>query len=140
MLRAVRRALDVIGAAKERLGVGAFDRPAAVMLLELVRLHAGGRGFGLEIGDDAAGFDVRHATSAAFKRVKIGQIVESRRYSSEPHDLSAAWAMRRLWALVAHDIGPLGRKGPRHPRWAVAPMNTCEFKPTNCLAAPLASM
>jgi hypothetical protein len=45
---------------------------------------------------------MRDAASSAFKGVKIGQIVEPRRYASEPHDLSAAWAMRRLWALVAH--------------------------------------
>jgi hypothetical protein len=59
-------------------------------------------GFRAEIGDDAAGFDMLDAASSAFKGVKIGQIVEPRRYASEPHDLSAAWAMRRLWALVAH--------------------------------------
>jgi hypothetical protein len=90
MLRAVRRTLDVIGAAKERLGVGAIDRPAAMVTLELVRLHAGCWIFGLEVRDPATGFDVRHAASSAFKRVKIGQIVEPRRYASEPHHLSAA--------------------------------------------------
>jgi len=30
-----------------------------------------------------------------FKAVKVGQVAKSRRYSSEPHDLSAGWAMRR---------------------------------------------
>jgi hypothetical protein len=102
MLRAVRQTLHAIGAAKERLCVGAFDRPAAVMFLEHVRLHAGCLVFGLEVGDAAAGFDVRHTASSAFKGVKVGQVAKSRRYSSEPHDLSAAWAIRRLWALVAH--------------------------------------
>src|SRR5215467_5654525 len=71
MLRAVRRALDAIGAAKKRLGVGAFDRPATVMFLELVRLYAGCLGFGLEVGGLAAGFDVRHAASSAFKGIKV---------------------------------------------------------------------
>jgi hypothetical protein len=40
------------------------------------------------------GFDVRrlymrHATSLAFKSIKVGQVAKSRRYSSEPHDLRA---------------------------------------------------
>ena len=52
--------------------------------------------------------DVRHATSSAFKAVKIGQFAKSRRYSSEPHDLSAGWAMRGCWrafirVFVTHD-------------------------------------
>jgi hypothetical protein len=109
MVRAVRRTLDLIGATKERLG-GAFDRPAAMMVLELVRLYAGCRVFGLEVGDGIAGFDVRDAASSALKRVKVGQVVKSRRYSSEPHYLSAAWTMRRLWALVAHGHSGPGRK------------------------------
>jgi hypothetical protein len=90
MLPAVRRIALPIGAAKERPGVVAFDWPAAVMFLELVRLHAGCLVFGLEVGDLAAGFDMRHAASAAFKGVKVGQVVKSRRYPSEPHDLRAA--------------------------------------------------
>jgi hypothetical protein len=102
MLCAVGRALDAIGAAKERLGVAAFDRPSAMMALELVRLHAGCLVFGLEDGDLAAGFDVRHAARATFKGIKVGQVVKPRRYPIEPHDLRAAWAKRRLWALVAH--------------------------------------
>jgi hypothetical protein len=69
MLRAVWQIALLIGAANERLGVGAFDRPAAVMFLELVRLHAGCLVFGLEVSGDAAGFDVRNATSSAFKNV-----------------------------------------------------------------------
>jgi hypothetical protein len=43
--------------------------------------------------------DVRHATCSAFKAVKVGQVAKSRRYSSEPHDLSAAWAKRLPWRL-----------------------------------------
>jgi len=51
--------------------------------------------------------DVRRATSSAFKGVKLRQVAKSRGYSSEPHDLSAAWAKRRPWrafikAFVAH--------------------------------------
>jgi len=71
MLRAVRVTFDPIGAAKERLGVVAVDRPAAVMFLELMRLHAGSWFFGLQVGDLAAGFDMRDAASATFKRVKV---------------------------------------------------------------------
>ena len=77
MLRAVWRIALLIGAAKERLGVIAFDRPAAVMFLELVRLYAGCLVFDLEVGDLAAGFDMRDAASAALKGVKVGQIVKS---------------------------------------------------------------
>jgi len=100
MLRAVRLTLDLIGAAKERLGVGAVDGPAAMMFLELVRLHA--VCWLLEVGDDAAAFDMSDAARAALKGVKVRQIVEPRRYAGELHNLSAAWAMRRLWALAAH--------------------------------------
>src|SRR6516165_875097 len=39
---------------------------------------------------------MRHATGAAFKRIEVGQVLKSRRYSNEPHDLSAAWAKRSL--------------------------------------------
>ena len=48
--------------------------------------------------------DVRHTTNSAFKRIKIGQVAKSRRCSSEPHGLSAAWAKRglRLRAFIAH--------------------------------------
>ena len=38
--------------------------------------------------------DVRQATSSTFKGIKVGQVLKSRRYSNEPHDLSAAWAKR----------------------------------------------
>ena len=34
--------------------------------------------------------DVPHATTLAFKNIKIGQVVKSNCYSSEPHDLRAA--------------------------------------------------
>jgi len=54
------------------------------------------------------GVDVRHATSSAFKDIKVRQVPKSRRRSSERHKLSAAWAMRQLWrvftrVIVAHD-------------------------------------
>jgi hypothetical protein len=38
--------------------------------------------------------DVRHATSSTFKDIKVGQVSKSRRCSSKPHNLSAAWAKR----------------------------------------------
>jgi hypothetical protein len=41
---------------------------------------------------DLSGVDVRHATISTFKDIKVGQISKSRRRSSEPHNLSAAWA------------------------------------------------
>ncbi len=47
------------------------------MFLEPVRLYAGCLVFDLEVGDLAAGFDMRDATSAALKGVKVGQIVKS---------------------------------------------------------------
>jgi len=53
---------------------------------------------------------VRHTTSSAFKAVKIGQIAKSRRYSNEPHDLSARWAMRRPWRVFARVFVAHGRK------------------------------
>jgi hypothetical protein len=79
---------------------------------------------------------VRHATSSAFKRIKVGKVVKSRCYSSEPHDLSAAWAQRRPWrafsrVFVAHvtkrsfgrDVAQfrfIGRYIGNHCCWAVA--------------------
>jgi len=36
---------------------------------------------------DVRRLDVRHTTSSAFKRVKAGQVLKSRRHSREPHDL-----------------------------------------------------
>jgi hypothetical protein len=38
-----------------------------VKFLEFVRLHVGCRVFGLEVGDGAAGFDMRDAASSTFK-------------------------------------------------------------------------
>ena len=51
--------------------------------------------------------DVRHAASSTFKDIKDGQAPKSQRCSSEPHNLSAAWANRRAWRIftrvfVAH--------------------------------------
>jgi hypothetical protein len=69
--------------------------------------------------------NVRHATSSAFKGIKVGQVIKSRRYSSESHELSAAWAKRRPWgafirAFVAHgQKRSLSRDVPRHPNWKV---------------------
>jgi hypothetical protein len=56
---------------------------------------------------DFHGVDVRHATRSAFKDILNIKVPESRR-SGEPHNLSAAWATRRLWRVftrmfVAHD-------------------------------------
>src|SRR5689334_14303360 len=44
---------------------------------------------------DVRGLDVRHAISSALKGIQVRQIAKSRSYSSDPHDLSAAWAERR---------------------------------------------
>jgi hypothetical protein len=46
--------------------------------------------------------DAQHATSSAFKSIKVEQVAKSRRYSSEPDGLSAAWAKRRLWGAGHH--------------------------------------
>jgi hypothetical protein len=48
-----------------------------------------------------------HATSSAFKGTRVREVAKSDRYSSDPHDLTAAWAKRRPWrvfirAFVAH--------------------------------------
>ena len=56
--------------------------------------------------------DAPHATSAAFKRIKVGQVAKSRRYSSEPHDLSAAWANRRPWRVFICLFVAHGQSGP----------------------------
>ena len=54
--------------------------------------------------------DVRHATSSAFKDIKVGQAPKSRRGSSEPHNLSAAWANRRPWHIFTRVFVVHGRK------------------------------
>src|SRR6516225_8491320 len=56
--------------------------------------------------------DVPYATSAAFKRIEGGQVAKSRRYSSEPHDLSAAWANRRPWRVFICLFVAHGQSGP----------------------------
>ena len=63
---------------------------------------------------------MRHATSSAFKGVKVGQVAKSRCYSSEPHDPSAGWAMWRCWRafigeFVGHGQRSLEPQCPRHP-------------------------
>jgi hypothetical protein len=55
---------------------------------------------------------VRQATSSAFKGIKVGQITKSRRSSSEPHDLRAAWAKWRPWREFTRVFGVHGRSGP----------------------------
>ena len=54
--------------------------------------------------------DVRHATSSTFKDKKVGQAPKSRRCSSEPHNLSAAWANRRPWRVFTRVFVAHGRK------------------------------
>jgi hypothetical protein len=44
--------------------------------------------------------DLRHATSSAFKDIKVEQVARARFYTSEPHSLTAAWAKRRLWCVI----------------------------------------
>jgi hypothetical protein len=51
--------------------------------------------------------DVRHATSSALKRIKVRQVAKSRRYSSDPQDLSTARAKGRpgcvfIRTFIAH--------------------------------------
>ena len=54
--------------------------------------------------------DVRYATSSTFKGVKVGQVPKSQRCSSEPHNLSAAWANRRPWLIFARVFVAHGRR------------------------------
>ena len=53
---------------------------------------------------------MQHATSSAFKGIKVGQVTKSRRCSSEPHNLSAAWAKRRRWRVFNRVFVGHGRK------------------------------
>jgi hypothetical protein len=46
------------------------------------------------------------------QRHKIGQIAKSRRCSSEPHNLSAAWAEWRPWHVLNRAFVMHGRSGP----------------------------
>jgi hypothetical protein len=89
---------------------------------------------------------VRHATSLAFKGVKVGQVAKSRRHSREPHDLSAAWAKRRFWrAFIRKFVG----HGQRSFRAEISPTpylrplctksrrwKTCDFETKSCFDAP----
>ena len=54
--------------------------------------------------------DVRHTTSSTFKNIKVGQLPKSRRCSSEPHNLSAAWADRRPWRIFTRVFVAHGRR------------------------------
>ena len=47
--------------------------------------------------------DLRHATSSAFKGTKVKQIANSRRFLSEPHDLTAARAKWQPWPTFIRD-------------------------------------
>jgi hypothetical protein len=54
--------------------------------------------------------DVRHAASSTFKDIKVRQAPKSQRCSSEPHNLSAAWANRRAWRIFTRVFVAHGRK------------------------------
>src|SRR5215469_5377854 len=56
--------------------------------------------------------DMRQTTGLAFKRINVGQVAKSRRYSSEPHDLSACWAKRGLWRAFMRVLVRHGQSGP----------------------------
>jgi hypothetical protein len=56
--------------------------------------------------------DLRHATTVAFKRIKVGQVVKARCYPIEPHGLSAACAKRRLWRALIGAFALHGQSGP----------------------------
>ena len=56
--------------------------------------------------------DVRHAASSAFEDIKVGQVPKSRRLSSEPHNLRAAWAKRRSWRIFTSVFVAHGTKCP----------------------------
>ena len=60
--------------------------------------------------------DVRHTTSSTFKRIKVGQVAKSRCYSSEPHDLSAARAMRRPGRVFTRGFVTHGRNPVLEPQ------------------------
>ena len=62
------------------------------------------------------GVDVRHATSSAFKDINVGQVAKSR-YPSEPHDLTAGWAMRPCWRAFIREFVGHDRKRPRTAMW-----------------------
>src|SRR5262249_39053926 len=89
--------------------------------------------------------DVRNATTATFKLIKVGQLIKSGSYSSEPHSLSAAWAMRRFWRALSRAFGGHGQNGPwaemsprtRAEMYSVASIKACEFRTTDCFDVPL---
>jgi hypothetical protein len=56
--------------------------------------------------------DVRYATSSTLKRIKVRQAAKSRRYSSDPHDLSAARAKGGPWRVFIKTFIAHGQSGP----------------------------
>ena len=68
--------------------------------------------------------------NSTFKGVKVGQVPKSQRCSSEPHNLSAAWANRRPWPIfsrvfVAHDRRRSLNRDVARSRPAVALAHQC---------------
>ena len=63
--------------------------------------------------------NVRHTTSSAFKNIQVRQVVKSRRYSSEPHGLSAGRAMRRCWRTFIREFVGHGQRS-LEPRCLIA--------------------
>ena len=68
------------------------------------------RKYASAFGRKERSLDVRQAASSAFE--DIGQIAKSRRYSVEPHSLSAAWAKRRPWRTSIRAFGSHRQSGP----------------------------
>ena len=60
---------------------------------------------------------MRNTASPAFKDIKVGQVSKSRRCSSVPHNLSAAWAERRPWHILNRALVTHGRSGPQAAMW-----------------------
>jgi len=90
--------------------------------------------------------DMRHAAKSALENVKLGEVVKSPRYSSEPHDLSASRAKRWPYRVSAKVFVTHGQSSPwaamsrTWPRWLfrypVSPKKTCDFQTNICLGAP----
>ena len=64
------------------------------------------------LGPEITRLDVRHTTSSAFKRIKVWQAAKSRRYTGQPHGLSAAWAKRGSWRVFMRAFVMHGQKLP----------------------------
>jgi hypothetical protein len=74
--------------------------------------------------------EAQHATSSAFKGIKVGQVPKSRRCSSEPHNLSAARAKRRRWRVFTRVFVRHGRK--RSLNRNVAQLSDCVLGMRKC--------